>query len=171
MKNLRQGVIAYAGAQDVHIRDCVVENTLAEAFLFDGSKQNASTRAQNPNAGHMDSIPFDANARQISQQVSNLAFKQKWGGKLNILLEGCTVKNIGNFGASCDHGAVVRIQGCIFGNCQMHAVYIKGETDADVSSAVFMNHRKAAVVQAVNYSGVVNLNNTVCFKNKVDFSD
>ena len=83
---------------------CHRKHTLLKAFLLDGSKHNASTRAQKPSAGGMGNIIFDAVACEVSQQASNLELKHKWGGELTVLLEGCTVKNISKYGASCNHG-------------------------------------------------------------------
>ena len=134
---------------------------------MDGSKHNASTRAQKPSAGGMGNIIFDAVACEVSQQASNLELKHKWGGELTVLLEGCTVKNISNYGASCNRGDFVRVKGCVFDNCRTHAIYIKDQTNFCVSNAAFIHHQNVAVVQAVNYSGVVNLNNIVCFKTEL----
>jgi len=61
---------------------------------------------------------------------------------LNVVLEGCIVRNARTFGITVDHGAHVVMRNCVFEKNKNIAVCVKGKSDVSLNSVAFQRTKE-----------------------------
>jgi len=152
VSNCRQGVLAYAGARAVYIKECKFQTFSKEACLFDGGKMNPQTRAQ---AEVVQQFKVQPTSNIVAEGALEKARAQNMTGLLTVEVEDTTIRQAGNYGCTCDHGCTAIFQRCKITDCKQIGIYIKGGTDVQVQGCHIRDNIGNGIQVGYNYDGTV----------------
>ncbi|KAJ3144208.1 Zinc finger CCCH domain-containing protein 7A [Irineochytrium annulatum] len=160
IRNCVQGVIAYGGAQNVRISNCLIAGSKKEGVLIQGSRVNAPTQSHH----EICAATGTTDAIDPRSLVSHAA--HQWGLELGIdlhaIIQKTVVSGSGSFGVSCDYGAHVTLLNCTFRSNQPSAVFVKGDTELHVFGCRIAHGDHVGIHVGFNYDASVAVKET-CF--------
>eukprot|EP00177_Eucheuma_denticulatum_P006331 GFKZ01011541.1.p1 GENE.GFKZ01011541.1~~GFKZ01011541.1.p1 ORF type:complete len:1173 (+),score=108.32 GFKZ01011541.1:56-3520(+) len=161
----KRGVSVYGGARSLVAEETLVENCRIEGVQCLGPRPTATFDPLNAQT-FREILQGFSMASAVADAAALAARRNPDSASLHVNLRNCCVRRCGTdssqvirSGVTIDQNANASLQGCLFHNCQMASVFIKGGCDVSIQYCrIDHGHSGDAGVRVdVNYEGKVNI--------------